>query len=229
MSDESTPLPIWLRGHEESILCEENAVAFVNATGFCTIDNPRTWEFPYLAAAFPGRPDGVLGRIWFWKDDLHTARRVYYTRLFGGQPGFISNEWLPVCIAAYGDAADELIHTGRISQTAREAYEALERHGPLASRELKRMLSEESRGRCDTALKELERRFIITKVGLTGRERGTYGYVLDLAERWAPEAFEAAGRTRREDAVEGFLDRLRSWGINPDARTLRRMGLADKN
>jgi len=32
----------------------------------------------------------VLGVTWFWKDDLHTAQRLYYTRLFAGRPGFIS-------------------------------------------------------------------------------------------------------------------------------------------
>ena len=215
--------PAWLRGHEESIHSEEDAVRFVDAVGFCTVDRIRGCGFPFLAAAFPGSPDSVLGSIWFWKDDLHVQRRLYYTRLFGRQPGFISNAWLPLCIAAFGEVADELIFAGRITHAAREAYEMLERDGPLPSRALRERLSPDSRHRSDTALAELERMFILTKVGLTGRERGTYGYILDLAERWAPAAFTAAGGIRREDALERFLDQVRAWGVEPDAVFLRRL------
>lgn len=219
----STDIPAWLQGHEDSISEPDDAVAFVDAVGFCTIDRPAKYAFPYLAAAFPGAPDGVLGRIWFWKDDLHVERRLYYTQLFGAQPGFIGLEWLPVCIAAFGEVADELIYSGRISQAAREAYEILEAEGPLPSRELREKMGVEARQRSQSALLELERRFIITKTGLTGRERGTYGYILDLAERWVPDAFSQAGPLRREHALERILNRLRGWGIETDATYMRRV------
>ncbi|NLC55470.1 MAG: hypothetical protein GX774_01370 [Armatimonadetes bacterium] len=223
MPQQSDPVPAWLEGHAESIRSEEDAVAFVDAVGFCLIDRPERGEFPSLAAAFPGAPDSVLGRVWFWKDDLHIQRRLYYTRLFAGRPGFISTEWLPLCIAAYGEVADELIFSGRLSHAAREVYQILEREGPLPSREVRRALSAEARHRADSALADLERRFIITKTGLTGRTRGTYGYLLDLAERWVPEAFSQAGRLRREEATARILARLGGWGLHPGPRFPRRL------
>ena len=39
----------------------------------------------------------------------------------------------------------------------------------------------------ERALLELQRRFLICKVDVTGRTRGTYAYVWDLAERFWPE------------------------------------------
>lgn len=49
---------------------------------------------------------------------------------------------------------------------------------------------------------ELQRRFLVCKVGLTGRTRGRYGYIWDLTERWLPEAVEEASQMGRGEARE---------------------------
>ena len=47
------------------------------------------------------------------------------------------------------------------------------------------------------ALVELQHRFLVCKVDLTGWTRGTYSYVWDLAERFWPQAFVNAHQTSR--------------------------------
>jgi len=215
-------IPKWLREWQNSIHTEGDAVRFVNAVGFCTIDRPATaGEFPYLAAAFPGDRDCVLGDIWFWKDDLHIEKRLYYTRLFGTRPGFISLEFLPAFIATNGEAADELILMGKMSLVAREIYEFIERNGPISGRDLKRSLSPESQKKSASVLIDLEKKFILTKVGITGRTRETYGYVWDLAERWMTEAFEAADEIGAEAAAENIVRQLNENGIPPSPEFLK--------
>ena len=41
-------------------------------------------------------------------------------------------------------------------------------------------------------LAQLQQHFLITKVGLTGRSRGTYGYLYGLCQDFFPDAFLAA-------------------------------------
>ena len=65
----------------------------------------------------------------------------------------------------------------------------------------------------ERALVELQRRFLVCKVDLTGRTRGTYSYIWDLAERFWPEAFEAAAQIEPEAARERIRGRLRIIGI----------------
>jgi hypothetical protein len=133
---------------------------------------------------------------------------VYYTRLFAGKPSFISLEFLPFFIAANGAAADELIDLGRIPVATQHIYHLIEEHGPIGSRQLKKLLTPDARKAATRSLWELERRFIITKTDITGRELATYSYVWNLTERWLPDAFAAADRIRSRAAVERITERL---------------------
>jgi len=191
---------------------EESLVRFVDAVGFCAINAlARFPEFPCVAEAM-GKAD-ALGQAWWWKDDLHIQRRLYYTRLFAGKPGFIALEMLPAFIAANGAAADELFLTGALPAPAQALYRHLEARGPIAVRPLKQLLAGEARRAATGLLWEMERRFLITKTDITGRELGTYGYVWDLAERWMPDAFTAADRLRAQGGRARILARLDALGV----------------
>jgi hypothetical protein len=201
---------------------EDDLVRFVQAVGCCTIGElPRYPQFPSVAVAME-IPEPI-GHIWFWKDDLHVQRRLYYTRLFGGRPGFISLDLLPACVAANGVAADELFLLGQAPAETQEIYTRIDEDGPISTRKLKQSLSASACKASTTALIDLERRFIITKTAITGRERGTYGYVWDLAERWVPDAFTAADRLRRAGGREALTRRLQVLGVPLDARFLTRV------
>ena len=47
---------------------------------------------------------------------------------------------------------------------------------------------------------QLQQHFLITKVGLTGRTRGTYGYLWGTCESFFPEAFVAASKLAVSEA-----------------------------
>ena len=70
------------------------------------------------------------------------------------------------------------------------------------------MVSQEAGRRSATSLIELEQHFIITKVGITGRDQHTYSYVWDLEERWMPEAFEAADSIGEIEAAVRIIECL---------------------
>lgn len=212
----------WQEQWHGRVSTTEELVAFVDAVGCCSINAlERFPAFPSVAVAM-AKPD-ALWHCWWWKDDLHVQQRLYYTRLFAGRPSFISLKFLPAFIAVNGAAADELILLGRIPVETQRIYRLIEEHGPIASRQLKKLLPPEARKSATKALWELERRFIITKTEITGRQLATYSYVWDLAERWLPEAFTAADRLRAAAAKEQITAHLIACGVMPDPKMLTRV------
>jgi hypothetical protein len=77
----------------------------------------------------------------------------------------------------------------------------------------------------ERALVELQRRFLVCKVDLTGRTRGTYSYIWDQAERFWPEAFEIATQLEVEATRERIRERLRAAGIEPNAKLEQKLFL----
>ena len=217
----------WRTTWADTVRTEDDLIRFVNDVGCCVINTlPRFSEFPSQEVAM-GLPD-VLGRTWFWKDDLHIDRRIYYTRLFSGKPGFIALDLLPAFIATNGAVADELMLTGAMPANAQEIYRNIEDRGPISTRHLKALLGEDTRKAAANILIDLENKFIVTKTQITGRERGTYGYVWDLAERWMPDAFTAADCLGRKASAEQIKTRLTAFGITDIASSTKRVLRWDK-
>ena len=183
----------------------EEALAFINGCGFCTWGPVPRLSFPNLAEAMGESATSVLERTWSWKDDLHFEQKLYYGRIIAGQPSFLSPNYLPDLIAALAGRGFEherdvtrLYFDGRLSGEARAIYEWLLDHPAQPSRELRRgtRLGDTSKKlTTERALVELQRRFLVCKVDLTGRTRGTYSYVWDLAERFWPQALVEARLT----------------------------------
>jgi len=191
----------WRQLYPHPIAGPDDAGAFVAALGLCTWGPVPGLDFPNLAEAMGHTARSVLDQTWFWKDDLHLARRVYYGRIVRGQPTFVAPELLPDLIAALGPAERDvagLYRDGRLGREARAIHDHLVDHPRQPTRELRRgagLRGTDQAAPTERALIELQRRLLICKVDLTGRTRGTYGYVWDLAERFWPEAFDEAGRT----------------------------------
>ncbi|HEY3418471.1 MAG TPA: hypothetical protein VGM23_16470, partial [Armatimonadota bacterium] len=195
---------------------EDDLVRFVSDIGCCTIDIlPKYPDFPCQGVAMD--KDGVLGETWFWKDDLHIDRRLYYTRIFAGKPGYISLELLPAFIATNGAVMDELALTGGATVLERELYRLIEEMGPVSTKSLKAQLGEEEKRAAAQSLINLECRFLITKVDITGRERGTYSYVWNLTERYCLEALAASDALGVKRARVIIQERLASFGIPQDS------------
>jgi hypothetical protein len=225
----------WHSLYRQPVLDEDGAAAFVAALGFCTWGPVPGLAFPNLAEHMEESAVSVLARTWFWKDDLHFERRLYYGKIIRGQPSFIAPDYLPHFIAALAGRGQErerevanLYMEGRLSREARTIYDYLTDHPAQPTRDLRRgtrLLGKDQSAATERALVELQRRFLICKVGLTGRTRGTYSYVWDLAERFWPEAFDEAQRTASTTARARIRGRLRDFGLEPETALEQRLFL----
>jgi hypothetical protein len=177
----------------------------------------------------------VLNHTWSWKDDLHFERRLYYGKIIAGQPSFLSPDFLPAFIAALagsdtGRERDylQLFLDGRLSREAKTIYEYLDENPEQPTRDLRRgahLNGKSMKTPTERALVELQRRFLVCKVDLTGRTRGTYSYIWDLAERFWPEAFEIATQLTTDTARDRIREQLRVAGIEPNAKLEQKLFL----
>jgi hypothetical protein len=206
---------------------EEEFVAFLDAVGLCLwLPLPRP-DFPNLAEMMEIRPQDVMGHTWFWKDDLHAAKQLYYGKLFGGNAGFVSMAFLPSVIAARGDIDPHTLHEqGRLSDSALRVYEALMKRRALPTRDLRReagLAASGERTAFENAAVALTGLFQICKVDITGRTRGTYSYVWGLVEDWIPETLSAASRLRPHAAARTVAARLAGMGVRLEERHWKRL------
>jgi hypothetical protein len=231
----------WRSLYRQRVRGPDDAAAFVAAVGFCTWLPLVGLDFPNLAEMLGEAPaiaetDGVaqseplghtvdshavMNETWYWKDDLHIERRIYYAKLIRAQPSFLAPDFLPDFIAALPAeerAPDRLYLDGRLSREAVLVYEYLRDHPAQPTRALRRGARLGTRNVAAATVKallELQRRFVVCKIDVTGRTRGTYSYVWDLAERFWPEAFDEARATRPDLARDRIRERLREMGITP--------------
>ncbi len=196
---------------EYVVTTSEECVAYVNRVGICSWQQlERLPEFPSLEAVTPWARKEIHLHTWFWKDDLHIERRLYYGKLLGTEsPAFVSLALLPTLIAAQGDNDPHtLFEQGRLSQMALDIYRHIDRSGPTPSNQLPWRP-----GSRQMHLVALERRFILTKHGLTGRTRGMYGYIWGKCEDHFPEAFTTASRLSVRNARQRVQEHLMAQGV----------------
>ncbi len=194
------------------ITTPEECLHYVESVDLCTWRHqPKLAGIPSLEMETEWRGSELTLNTWFWKDDLHIERRLYFGMLIVTEiPVFVSRAFLPFLIAAQGDIdARTLYEKGLLAPNALGVYEHVERVGPTATKALpwppgSRMLY----------LAHLQQKFLLTKYDLTGRTRGTYGYRWCLCENAFPESFLAAARLIVSDAREQVISRLREHGAD---------------
>jgi hypothetical protein len=159
----------------------------------------------------PWRGKEVTLQTWFWKDDLHIERKLYFGMLIAPDiPVFVSLSFLPYLIAAQGDIDARTLHEkGLLASNALRVYEHVERAGPTATNALpwppgSRMLY----------LASLQQKFLLTKYDLTGRTRGKYGYRWCLCEDAFPESFTEAARLKVPAAREYILSHFSRYAAD---------------
>ncbi len=110
--------PKWLQGVGRVRSLKE-AEVFVKSLGFCTWAPIPGRSFPNLADAMGETAWSVMGRTWYWKDDVHFQRRLYYAKVIAGQPSFIAPDYLPDFVAGLVEATGwSAILCGCISRVA---------------------------------------------------------------------------------------------------------------
>ncbi len=204
-----------------TVTTPEECLRYVESVGLCSWrSQPKLTWMPALEDVTPWKGRDLTYRTWFWKDDLHIERRLYFGMLVTpGIPLFVSLALLPILIAAQGDIdARTLQEKGLLASNALRVYEHIERFGPTATQALpwpsgSRMLS----------LAALQQKFLLTKVNLTGRTRGTYGYRWDLCENVFPDSFAQAARLSVTAARGQVLAHLSQHGADVTMKSANRL------
>ena len=190
----------------QQIATSEQCLNYVERVGLCTWrQQPKLVGVPSLEEATPWRGFEMTMQTWFWKDDLHIERRLYFGMLIAPSiPVFVSLSLLPALIAAQGDIDPRVLHEkGLLASSALHILEHVERSGPTATGALPC-----ASGSRTLSLAALQQRFLLTKYDLTGRTRSKYGYRWCVCEDAFPGSFEEASRLSVAAARERVVAHL---------------------
>ncbi len=206
-----------------------NALAFVNAVGFCS----TFYRFPEgmacLWEAVVGRcdprwprrshHDAGIGLTWELKDRLPATKQVYYGKLLKGRPLLVALDLFPAFYALVRgrqrtrDYREEY-QAGRLSLAAKRIMDAMMREHPQYTRELRAnsfMLEPGKTREFERAMAELQQGLWLVKT--EERYEPTFSYRWDLLEAWLSEATAEGRRLPRAAAVEILLERYTASAV----------------
>jgi hypothetical protein len=188
------------------------AVRFIDHVGFCVLFQVKKVPLPSLYYAVAKRTDARWDKhaqlIWKWKDELPKKRRAFYGKYFKGRGTFLSLEFLPHFLATHGTAiepseAERFYNAGRISRDALELWQALAKHGPLPTLELRhacKMETQPGNKRFKKAMLELQGLLIVTHSGAEQETESWASNRFNLVSRAFPKQLAAAQEISPEAA-----------------------------
>ncbi len=183
----------------------DEAVDFVNKRGFIFFWPVKNIVMPSLWAAVAGdRPvpdehDDPGHITWDWKDRMLGKHRWYYGRVLRKRNTIISMDLLPNFYALspnYGDPDEDYLidyEQGRLTQGAKQLYEALLNEGPqdtIALRKAARLTN--SNSEFNHALDELQTTFRVLPVGVSQAGAWHYAFIYDIVTHHLPDLSEQA-------------------------------------
>ena len=228
------------------------ALRFVNARGFVYFWPIKGIDLPSLWTAVAGdRPvadehDDPGHVTWGWKDGALDKKTWYYGKILRRKATLISLEIAPYFYALsenYGSPEEDYLiayREGRLSQSAKQIYEALLDNGALNSIDLRRLakLANAKESEFNKGLEQLQADFKILPVGVAEAGAWRYSHVYELTSRHFPELpeqarsisesaarmklmelyFASVGAAQLRDAVKLF-----GWGRELAARTIGKL------
>jgi len=199
-----------------------DAARFVDHVGFCVLFPLKNVPLPSLYYAVSKRADPRWDKyaqlIWKWKDELPNKRRAFYAKYFKSRGSFLSVKLLPHFLSMHGTAAEPheaeaFYKTGRISYDARELWRALEKHGALATLELRHACKLETQAgnkRFKKAMLQLQGLLIVTHSGTAQETEAWASNRFDLVARAFPRQVRQARRISEEDARTAIAMKYRT-------------------
>src|ERR1700687_4402684 len=187
----------------ERVRAARGATGFIDSVGFCVLFPVKNVPLPSLYYAVakrrPTRWDKYSQLVWKWKDELPKKHRAYYGKYFRARGSFLSLRFLPYFLALHGSAANPgeagaYYQAGRISLDALELWQALGKHGPLPTLELRHACQMETQAgnkRFKKAMLELQGLLIVTH---SGAEQET--------DAWASNRFDLVSRAFSKQVAE---------------------------
>ncbi|MGE5251128.1 MAG: DNA glycosylase AlkZ-like family protein [Bacteroidota bacterium] len=225
---------------------------FVNRRGFIFFWPIKGVDLPSLWVAAAGdRPvadehDDPGHITWRWKDNALGRRIWYYAKVLRHNATMISLETAPYFYALsenYGNPEEDYLlayEEGRLTQAARQMYEALLENGPLHTIDLRKAarLENARESEFNKALETLQGDFKILPVGVARAGAWKYSFIYEIVARHYPGLAEEAraigeGQARQRLAELYFqsvgaaqardVSKLFGWPGPLVARTLARL------
>jgi hypothetical protein len=228
------------------------ALNFVNQRGFIYFWPIKGIDLPSLWVTVAGdRPvadahDDPGHITWSWKDDALDKRKWYYAKVLRGKATIISLEVAPYFYALsenYGSPQEDYLlayEEGRLTQAAKQVYEALLYDGALNTLDLRRAakLANAKESEFNKALEQLQMDFKILPIGVSDAGAWHYSHIYEVTARYYPDLpekarvisesqarakllelyFESVGAAQARDALKLF-----GWGADLTVRTLTRL------
>ena len=196
------------------------ALSFVNKRGFIYFWPIKGVNLPSLWTAVAGdRPvadkhDDPGHITWGWKDAALDKKIWYYGKVLRGKATMISLEIVPYFYALsenYGEPEEDYLiayREGRLSQSARQVYEALLAKGAMHTIDLRResKLANAKDSEFNKALEFLQRDFKIMPVGVAQAGAWKYSHVFEIVTRHYPDLSERARKITETQARTKLLE-----------------------
>lgn len=225
------------------------ALTFINKRGFIYFWPISGIVMPSLWTAVAGdRPvadkhDDPGHITWGWKDRALGKRMWYYAKILRKKATMISLEVAPFFYALsenYGAPEEDYLiayEEGRLSQAAKQVYEALLKEGALNTIDLRRVakLANAKESEFNKALEVLQADFKILPVGVSEAGAWKYSFIYEIVTRHYPDLAEQARRISEREArsklvelyfesvgaaQEGDVNKLFGWKKELTARTI---------
>jgi len=234
------------------VLTPAQALKFINARGFVYFWPIKGVDLPSLWTAVAGnRPvadehDDPGHITWRWKDNALGKRKWYYGKILRRKATMISLEAAPYFYALsenYGSPDEDYLiayEAGRLSQAAKQVYEAILKEGPLHTIDLRgaARLGNAKESEFNRALEYLQADFKILPVGVARAGAWRYAFIYEIVARHHPELPEQARMIGESQARSRLAElyllsvgtaplqgvaRLFGWGRDLTLRTLTRL------
>jgi hypothetical protein len=177
------------------------ALTFVNARGFVYfwpikgIDLPSLWTAVAGDRPVPNEHDDPGHVTWGWKDGALDKKIWYYGKILRRKATIISLKVAPYFYALsenYGSPEEDYLiayHEGRLTQSAKQIYEALVDNGALNSIDLRRAakLGNAKESEFNKGLEQLQSDFKILPIGVSEAGAWHYSHIYALTSRHFPE------------------------------------------
>ena len=182
------------------------ALEYVDARGFIYfwpikgIDLPSLWVAVAGNRVVADKHDDPGHITWGWKDNALGKKIWYYAKILRGKATMISLEVTPYFYALsenYGSPEEDYLlayEEGRLTQAAKQVYEALLKEGSLNTIDLRRAakLANAKESEFNKALEVLQTDFKILPVGVSEAGAWKYSFIYEVVTRHYPELQEKA-------------------------------------
>ncbi len=196
------------------------ALDFVNERGFIFfwpvkgIPLPNLWTAVAGDRPVPDEHDDPGHVTWRWKDDSLDKRVWYYGKILRRKATFISLEVAPYFYALsenYGSLEEDYLvayQEGRLTQAAKQIYEALLDNGALDTISLRKAarLVNAKESEFNRAMEDLQKDFKILPVGIAEAGAWRYAYRYDITARHMPELPEKARSIGEAEARQKLVE-----------------------